>query len=620
VTRAQRPGAETRTQLAALYATGLGPPGVSSARAAVVAADASPAALLRPHAALPRAVAAPPALSPSQGVAPADSPLEPVVDVHDIQGNVLVGFNKDFQAFLFFQLTDVAVAKRWVRQITPGIATVAETLAFRRLYRAMRARALAEPEGMVATWINIAFTNSGVQKLTSPAELDAFTDLAFKVGMAERASLLGDPVDTAGHPTGWKVGAGNRYPDLVLIVASDRQDILREKVRTLLADIEALQGASPRRPNPGGLWLVYEQLGADLGGGLKGHEHFGFKDGISHPGPRGRVSDAPEDFLTPRLIDPSEPIARTHAWPGQPLIWPGQFVLGAEYPRQNFDDAARPGPNVSPQPGWSRNGSYLVFRRIRQDVPMFWSFMDAEASRLAQSPHFAGMTAIRLASLCVGRWPSGAPVMRTPLQDDPRVAANDVAVNNFNFSNTTAPVRMRPGSGSRPDDFPPIDGDGAGLVCPFAAHIRKVNPRDDRTDIGADQVTLAKLVLRRGIPYGPPMDDPLRPQPDRTDRGLLFVSYQSSIEEQFEFLQIHWTNSDRNPNSFESGTGGAQPAGHDPIIGQAGAAPGRTRVFTLGRGDGTFEVLALPSEWVRVTGGGYFFSPSISALRDVLSA
>jgi Dyp-type peroxidase family len=585
-----------------------------------VAVAASPTVLSRRHAALPRAVVAPPALSPSQGVAPADSPLEPVLDIHAIQGNVLVGFNKDFQTFLFFQLTDVAIAKRWLRQITPRIATVAETLAFRRLFRAMRARALAEPEGMVTTWINIAFTNSGVQKLTSPADLDAFTDLAFKVGMAERASLLGDPVDAAGNPTGWKIGAGSTYPDLLLIVASDRQDVLREQVRTLLDDIESLQNASPRRRDSKGLRLVYEQHGADLGGGLKGHEHFGFKDGISHPGPRGRVSDAPEDFLTPRLIDPSEPLARTHARPGQPLIWPGQFVLGTEYPRQSFADPTLPGLNVPPQPDWSHNGSYLVFRRIRQDVPKFWSFMDTEAARLAQSTHFTGMTAIRLASLCVGRWPSGAPVMRTPLQDDPGVAANDVAVNNFNFSNTTSPVRMRPGSGSCPDNFPPIAGDAVGLVCPFAAHIRKVNPRDDSTDIGPDQVTLAKRVLRRGIPYGPPMDNPLRPQPDRMDRGLLFVSYQSSIEEQFEFLQTHWANSDHDPSSFNSMTGGEQLAGHDPIIGQEGATPGRARTFALGRGDGTFAVLALPSEWVRVTGGGYFFSPSISALRDVLSA
>src|SRR5262249_4435424 len=107
------------------------------------------------------------ALASVQGPPLSDSPEEPILDIRDIQGNILVGFNKDHQAFLFFQITDVQGAKRWLQAITPQIATVDETLAFRRLFRAMRARRGEEADGLIATWINIAFSRSGIEKLTS---------------------------------------------------------------------------------------------------------------------------------------------------------------------------------------------------------------------------------------------------------------------------------------------------------------------------------------------------------------------------------------------------------------------------------------------------------------------
>lgn len=68
------------------------------------------------------------------------APEEPVLDVRDIQGNSLVGFNKDHQAFLFFQITSVPAAKRWLGGIASRVATAEEVLAFLRLFRTMRDR------------------------------------------------------------------------------------------------------------------------------------------------------------------------------------------------------------------------------------------------------------------------------------------------------------------------------------------------------------------------------------------------------------------------------------------------------------------------------------------------
>jgi hypothetical protein len=61
------------------------------------------------------------------------------------------------------------------------------------------------------------------------------------------------------------------------------------------------------------------------------------------------------------------------------------------------------------------------------------------------------------------------------------------------------------------------------------------------------------------------------------------------------------------------------PGGHDMLIGQNGQeGEGRVRRCTLfGKGLQQAEV-ETNKEWVIPTGGGYFFVPSISALRDVI--
>jgi deferrochelatase/peroxidase EfeB len=144
---------------------------------------------------------------------------------------------------------------------------------------------------------------------------------------------------------------------------------------------------------------------------LAGHEHFGFKDGVSQPGIRGRLSDAPDDFITPRYpaapsgVGAGDQRPQLYAKPGQQLVWPGQFLLGE--PRQDtenlLDSAAAPDPPNYPT--WARRGSYLVCRRLWQDVPGFWDFAASAAAR-------AGITTEHLASMMVGRWPSGAPLAR----------------------------------------------------------------------------------------------------------------------------------------------------------------------------------------------------------------
>jgi Dyp-type peroxidase family len=325
---------------------------------------------------------------------------------------------------------------------------------------------------------------------------------------------------------------------------------------------------------------------------------------VSQPGVRGLVSRRPDVFFTPRLLTPPAPGEIEFARPGQPLIWPGQFVFG--YPSTDGKSGSTGGPVAPPKlkPAWIKNGSLLVFRRLRQDVVGFSAFLRATAAALAATPPFAGMTPARLGALVVGRWPSGAPVARTPQTDLPALAACPLANNDFLFKENTPPPVFRPPGPGSVKPFPAALADPHGFTCPHAAHIRKVNPRDQDSDKGDPFDTLTRRILRRGIPYGPPLSDPS--VDDGIDRGLHFLCYQTSITEQFELLQIDWAN----------GSSAPQPGGRDLIIGQI---PDQMREFELFTADGAgSQTLTAPRQWVLPTGGGYFFAPSISAIRDVL--
>ena len=141
-----------------------------------------------------------------------------------------------------------------------------------------------------------------------------------------------------------------------------------------------------------------------------------------------------------------------------------------------------------------------------------------------------------------------------------------------------------------------------GSACPFFAHIRQVNPRDDPVDFGGSGVTLQSQMLRRGIPYGPLWSQ----ETAEADRGLLFMSYQTSISNQFHRLIKRWVNDNTAPLSR---------SGIDPLIG-ADLPPGRA--IERRKSDNSFARTLLDGSWVKATGGVYCFAPGINALREIL--
>lgn len=530
---------------------------------------------------------------------------EPLLNVDNIQGNVFPGFNKPHQCFIGLIIENPAQAKDWLKRIAGEISTVRTVLDDRKRYRELRQRLAMRPTAAdhLATHIGIGFSYGGMAKLTRDAQ--SFESDAYRLGLVVRSPLLGDPTDPQdpGNPRHWVVGGPGNVPDVLLVIGSDAS-----QERTATAQ-RLMQAASAS-----GLRVTYCQDGDVLPGGLRGHEHFGFDDNVSQPGVRGLVAEDPLEYITPRTVDPSVvPESLLYGYPGQYVIWPGEFVFG--YPDQTQDPLFPGDPNTI-MPLWTKDGSFLVFRRYRQDVRLFWDTMAAEAQRLRLRPGFEWVNPVSLASRVVGRWPSGAPVERVPDKDVPELGQNELANNHFNYTADTCPVAL-----VRPyhDTFPNAKADPIGAVCPMGAHIRKVNTRDSSNDTGATLGSFTRRLMRRGLPFGAPLlEGPIAGDhvplqlidPLHGNRGLLFLGFMTSIEDQFEFLCNRWMS-----NRFAP----ASPSGDDVFIGLNGNyGQNRVRRMILFSSGMQQEEVVTNAPWLVPTGGGYFFTPSIQAIREVL--
>ena len=572
---------------------------------------------------------------------------EPVLAINQIQGNILAGFNKDFQTLIFLHIDRAKDFKPWLASQIGFIATTAEVLAFNRLFKEVQARRGQESNTIKSTWINIAFSSEGLKALVGAARVRKFKDPAFKAGLIAHSENLGDPRDEEnleGSPKNWIVGGPNNKPaHVVLLIASDDREDMLVEVERIEESLRNFRTSDGSRASSGA-HVIFKEEGANLPPPLSGHEHFGFLDGVSQPGIRGRISEDSHDVLTLR----QNPKDRNQGKPGQDLLWPGEFVFG--YPGQDPNKPVdEPGAIKDAGPRWAKNGSFLVIRRLRQDVFALHKFMKAGAAHFNLPDPKSSSGPRMIGSSLVGRWPSGAPVERVPDDDNRELANDDCANNHFEYQEAVETISESDRESDfdcSDDQFPAPAEDPQGQRLPFTGHIRKAYPRDDvainqdedpaadlpcrtaRKDL-KESTTQTHRILRRGIPFGPVSpSSPEAPVDDGEVRGLHFLAYQTSIEGQFEFITRCWVN---NKNFKEPFGHGSLAGGHDPIIGQNNT-PGedRNREFTIAFTDEKSqrrEERARTADftergrrdWVIPTGGGYFFVPSMDALRNVLT-
>jgi Dyp-type peroxidase family len=480
-----------------------------------------------------------------------------MLDLDDIQGDIPIGLQKDFEDFIFFKILDKSGFKLALRRDVIGRITSARRAQQREQAIAQRKR-FGQAGRDPMPGLNLGFTKDGLTQLLGPRR--PIFDPSFERGAAHSDTIaaLHDPV-----PSDWlKEFLRDRIDGVFLITAHDRAHLTFHRNQLL-----GFLG--------GWIKVVYSETGNKRPGRERRKEHFGFRDSVSQPGIRGltspwRPSGAPNQGL-----------------PGQDLLWPGEFILG--YPSQDPRDGRKPGPIAGLPAPWAKNGSYMVFRRLEQLVPEFNAFVRAQAARFGMYPEL-------LAARMVGRWRSGAPMELAPLDDKPSLGGDDRRNNDFGYA-----------------------GDPWQRACPYAAHIRKTNPRDD---VLADTPEILRhRIIRRGISFGPEV------VPGETttqhSRGLMFVCYQNSIERQFEYIQRHYAN---NPD-FVGGKqrpddGGLVTPGLDPIIGQAlGNGPRQMdEPFPNYPAGNRRTTLEMPQQFVVLTAAAYFFMPSTSALRTGLSA
>ena len=480
------------------------------------------------------------------------------LDLNDIQGDLLSGMQKHAELFLFFKIADAARFKDLAREYVVGRLTHGGTVQERdRMVAARRRRGGSGSGEMPWLGMNLGFTKDGLTQLLGTNRPRMDPALERGADDPETISALNDP-----PPSKWLRSFLLDRIDGVFLIAGPNKSFVTSHGNTLRGRLGAA------------IKTVHSEIGTVRPGRERRHEHFGFLDGISQPGIRGltavsRPTAAPEQGL-----------------PGQDLLWPGEFVLG--YPGQDPRDPAKPGP-IAPLPApWAKNGSYMVFRRLEQRVPEFRAFVAGQAAWLGMYPEL-------LAARMVGRWRSGAPLELAPLEDRPSLGGDARRNNDFGYADD--PFQRK---------------------CPYAAHIRKANPRDDVPGQRAEMLT--HRIIRASIAFGPEVEP--GETTTRHSRGLMFVCYQASIPRQFEW--IHSRQAD-NPvfvgGKVRPDNGAPVTPGFDPIIGQAPGNGAREMDepypnYPAGNRRTTLE---MPNQFVVLTAAAYFFVPSITALRTVLT-
>ncbi|WP_369389885.1 Dyp-type peroxidase [Streptomyces sp. CG1] len=370
------------------------------------------------------------------------------LELDDIQRGVLSPRPTPYAAtYLAFRIEDRGEGRELMRRASTAVTSAADS---------------ASPLG--ETWVSLAVTCRGLEALGVPrASLDTFA-WEFRQGMAARARALGDVGESS--PEYWEAPLGS--PDIHVVFTAVAPDP---------AHLEAaVDRARPAYDRLSGVTAVWRQDCCAL---PTETEHFGYRDGVSHPAVEGSGISGSNQLEVP--------------------LKAGEFVLGY---RDEIGSIQSPQPTVL-----GRNGSYAVFRKLHQNVAEFRRYLKDNSTGLQDEE--------LIAAKIMGRWRSGAPLALAPQADNPELGADPHRRNTFLYESD----------------------DPAGFKTPGGCHIRRANPRDAAV---AGEVRLHRMI-RRGAVYGPPLPEGVL-EDDGADRGLMFAFIGAHLGRQFEFVQSQWMN------------------------------------------------------------------------------
>eukprot|EP01084_Bolivina_argentea_P142434 250226_1 len=524
---------------------------------------------------------------------------EPELDVDNIQGDILLGFNKPHQLLITLDFnidtndnneekqqqnpntndSIITHIKHWLKdKVLPKVTTCYDILSERKRFR--QSRQISDK-----VFFGISFGFDALLKLceNTTIETELISNLskysAYAVGANMRSTLIGDPIDKneLGSKASWQFGQ-NKNPDLLINLASDKLENINKFKHQLLNEAITKHKL---------FHILNETIGDrdEKKSGLYGHEAFGFKDGLSQPECRGKYKlknkNDEYDFIVKRQLATSDPRYNNYSRPGFRLLEPGNFLLG-----YNNNDG-----KINNYPQFLKGSSYIVYRKFNQNVPLFWNECFNQAldviknsndiieNTLENQIYVTGQIAAKM----VGRWWDGTPLFNEPRNkqyippnnskekrikkkdiNDEKTMLIDAKQNGFNFNLPEKPWLMTNNKTGKEfsldstfktndnESFPAdnLTENVSNVYCPFASHIRKINPRDDTTDIGLPKETLKHRIIRRGINFGERIKD-IFDVNDKQQRGLLFICYQNSIENGFEFIQKTWSNSNIKPITSE---------------------------------------------------------------------
>ena len=180
-------------------------------------------------------------------------------------------------------------ARAWIREIASknfpaGLAnsTSQNVLKFNAQFRALRDEGIRPDDVITSGWTHLAISFRGFKALGIPTKRDlARFPKTFQDGMAKRKRVLGDL--GANDPGKWPAPYQSGKIHALLIVAADNEGQLNFSINALT--------------NSDKFKIGVEKIGHEKGRTRedeRGHEHFGFKDGVSQPGIRGNhMADGP---------------------------------------------------------------------------------------------------------------------------------------------------------------------------------------------------------------------------------------------------------------------------------------------------------------------------------------